>query len=572
MAFLGLVISAVFAGLALPYISGFCAVFTASCGFAVFWWALFNFSKDKKKQFWVSLGWFFIVQAIQLSWLTSDAYMGPMIWGFYIVVCLFFGLQFACLNFLLKDVELVTVYKKIQIPSFSLSTCFSLASFWVLLEFSRDFLFTTCSWNPLGLLLSMDSSCAFASLFGVLSLSFWIIFVNAFFLHALGSVKKMCIWLLLAALPFSYSCILQRCFLENLPKAVLPTVCVQTALLPEEKDFSFSGRSNFVHPLNQWERIFDELEKVGYAPVIILPETAVSFSAYRPIYDLSIVQSIWSSYFGNSYKKDFPSLEEPLATVFEKDGKKNFLVTNAFICQALANHFNGHVIAGFDVQEGGKQFNSALYFRAGTKQVERSDKKILVPLTETIDLFPIGSILKPIAKSFGLTHFLDKGKNTKVLGSEKRFGVCICVEEVYSYIPRELKKLGADVLVSLTNDVWFPSSQLPNHHFLHGKIRAAENGIGLIRACNTGVTCFVNCLGQCIDHIDISENKISILQGDFVISKYKTLFSFLGQIPFICFCFFVLLNRFLLARGNFFLERTFCFFQKITKPIFWARK
>lgn len=571
LAYVGLVFSAVCAGLALPYSLNFFSVFTVSCGFAVFWWALIACAKNQVKRFWVSFGWFFIVQAMQLSWLTSDVYMGPMIWGFYIAVCMFFGLQFALLSFLLKNVELVAVNKKIQVPNFSFFTCVNLASLWTVLEYVREFLFTTCSWNPLGLLLSLDQSCAFASLFGVLGLSFWIVFVNAFFLYAIASWKKIFTWFLLASVPFGYTFFLQQFVMPLLPVSVLSVASVQTALLPEEKDFSFGRSSCFIHPLNQWERIFDELEKVGSVELIVLPETAVSFGAYRPIYDLKVLQSVWQSYFGSGCEKDFPPLEAPLAIFVEKEGKKTALVTNAFICQALANHFSGHVIAGFDVQEGEKQFNSALCFRGGEKEVGRIDKKILVPITETVDLFGLETFLKPIAKSFGLTQFLDKGEQTKVLGFEKRFGVCICVEEIYGDIPTKLKKMKSDVLISLNNDVWFPHSQLPYHHFLHGKIRAAENGIGLIRSCNTGVSCFINCLGQCVEHIAVSENKISTLQGDFLISQYRTLYSIFGEIPLICFCLFVLLRILILKNSESFLERDSYLFKKITDAIFWAR-
>lgn len=562
LAYVGLVFSAICAGLALPYSLNFFTVFSVSCGFAVFWWALIACTKNQKKRFWISFWWFFVVQAMQLSWLTSDIYMGPMIWVFYVAVCMFFGLQFSFLSFLLKNVELVTVYKIIQIPKFSLSTCFNLASLWTLLEFSREFLFTTCSWNPLGLLLSLDRSCAFASVFGVLGLSFWVVFVNAFFLYAIGSLKKTVVWFFLVGIPFLYSFLLQQFLIPQLPTSVLSVSCVQTALLPEEKDFSFSRGNSFIHPLNQWERIFDELEKTIPGQLIVLPETAVSFGAYRPIYDLTALQRVWQVYFGFSYEKDFPELEAPLAAFVEKAGKKTVLVTNAFICQALANHFNGQVIAGFDVQDGGKQFNSALYFQGGKKVIERVDKKILVPITETVDLFALGSFLRPIAKSFGLTHFLDKGEQAKVLGLEKRFGVCICVEEIYGDIPAKLKEMGSDVLVSLSNDVWFPNSKLPYHHFLHGKIRAAENGIGLVRSCNTGVSCFINCLGQCVESIAVSENKISTLQGDFLISQYRTVYSTFGEIPLIYCCLFVFLRILILRNNERFLGNVFVFLRK----------
>jgi len=52
------------------------------------------------------------------------------------------------------------------------------------------------------------------------------------------------------------------------------------------------------------------------------------------------------------------------------------------------------------------------------------------------------------------------------------------------------------MFVNITNDVWFPETRLPWHHFTHGKIRAAENGVSLLRSCNMGVTGAVDCFGR----------------------------------------------------------------------------
>ena len=55
---------------------------------------------------------------------------------------------------------------------------------------------------------------------------------------------------------------------------------------------------------------------------------------------------------------------------------------------------------------------------------------------------------------------------------------------------------GAEMFVNISNDVWFPCSRLARQHFDHGIVRAVENGVPSIRACNTGITGGVDCFGR----------------------------------------------------------------------------
>ena len=55
------------------------------------------------------------------------------------------------------------------------------------------------------------------------------------------------------------------------------------------------------------------------------------------------------------------------------------------------------------------------------------------------------------------------------------------------------------LLVNLTSDVWYPNSRLPKQHFDHARLRTVENGIPLIRACNTGITGGIDSLGRIIN-------------------------------------------------------------------------
>ena len=60
-----------------------CGIIAAAIGFALFWRALL-LVPEARFRFFLSMGWFFCVQAIQLSSMTSTQYLGPF---FFVCVC-----------------------------------------------------------------------------------------------------------------------------------------------------------------------------------------------------------------------------------------------------------------------------------------------------------------------------------------------------------------------------------------------------------------------------------------------------------------------------------------------------
>ena len=54
---------------------------------------------------------------------------------------------------------------------------------------------------------------------------------------------------------------------------------------------------------------------------------------------------------------------------------------------------------------------------------------------------------------------------------------------------------GAQVLVNLTNDMWFGATRAPFQHRNAAAFRAVENRRSLVRVTNTGVTSVINALG-----------------------------------------------------------------------------
>jgi apolipoprotein N-acyltransferase len=79
-----------------------------------------------------------------------------------------------------------------------------------------------------------------------------------------------------------------------------------------------------------------------------------------------------------------------------------------------------------------------------------------------------------------------------------RYGTLLCYELTFADMSRTLRRAGAEVLVTLSNDAWFGPTAAPHQHFAHAVLRAVENRVTVIRAANTGVSGIVDPLGRVV--------------------------------------------------------------------------
>jgi apolipoprotein N-acyltransferase len=234
-------------------------------------------------------------------------------------------------------------------------------------------------------------------------------------------------------------------------------------------------------------------------------------------------------------------------------------VSNGFLIQALSNHFQAEVIAGLDDREGNHVYNAAFHFlpqtrecaqknlHSSSRQINRYHKQILIPLGEYIPFQEWKWLSDFSAETFGIASSFSPGNEVKIFSGIVPVGVFICLEEAYSQFVREIRRQGAELFVNLTNDVWFPESRFPWHHFDHGRLRAVENGVCLLRATNTGVTAAIDCFGEPIAIFPPSEKNGGILAVNIATRSCSTIYTFLGDIPILVFSGFFL-TLFILER------------------------
>jgi len=118
--------------------------------------------------------------------------------------------------------------------------------------------------------------------------------------------------------------------------------------------------------------------------------------------------------------------------------------------------------------------------------------------------------------------------NNPALKSRAKFAALICYESVFSDYVSESVKNGAEFFVIITNDGWWGKTAGPVQHEQYAVLRAIENRKWIVRAAQTGISCFIDPLGNETDRIDL--NTEGIIVGNIYANSEITFFSQHGDI------------------------------------------
>jgi apolipoprotein N-acyltransferase len=72
----------------------------------------------------------------------------------------------------------------------------------------------------------------------------------------------------------------------------------------------------------------------------------------------------------------------------------------------------------------------------------------------------------------------------------------ICWEIMFPELSRQAVARGANLLVNLANEAWFGKTDFPYLMLSNAVFRAVENRVNLVRAANTGISCFIDPYGR----------------------------------------------------------------------------
>jgi apolipoprotein N-acyltransferase len=155
----------------------------------------------------------------------------------------------------------------------------------------------------------------------------------------------------------------------------------------------------------------------------------------------------------------------------------------------------GGVGVDYSVEEQAwHDYNSAIIVGADGARVGRYDKIHLVPFGEYI---PFKNLLFFAHKLTGRVSEFTRGDERKVfrLGGH-RYGVFICYEAVFADEVRQFARLGAEVLVNVSDDGWYGDTSAPWQHLNMARMRAIENRRWLLRDTNNGITAVIDPYGR----------------------------------------------------------------------------
>jgi apolipoprotein N-acyltransferase len=167
-------------------------------------------------------------------------------------------------------------------------------------------------------------------------------------------------------------------------------------------------------------------------------------------------------------------------------------------------------------------YNSAFLFGSGDHLLEY--RKIhLVPFSEKM---PFDNIF-PVINYVDLAGGDFSPGDSIYIWQPGNFSPLICYEAIYGSILRKTKRKGAKFIANITNDGWFYKSIAPYQHFNLVRAHAVENGIGVVRAANTGISAFIAANGKIIEKTELFEQKIIVNNMPF--GTRSTLYCFIGD-------------------------------------------
>lgn len=206
-----------------------------------------------------------------------------------------------------------------------------------------------------------------------------------------------------------------------------------------------------------------------------------------------------------------------LTQVFEDEIKVNSYYQPIF--KFIRNHPNITLITGIDsykkytsqdkTPSSARKDASGIYYD-GFNTALCIDTSFRLPIYHKSKLVP-GVEMLPSWLNFLGKWFEDFGGISGTLGTQSERSVfidvqhhyiaapIICYESIYGEYVTEYIRKGANILTIMTNDGWWGNTQGYRQHMLYAKLRAIETRCWVARSANTGISCFIDPLGNIIN-------------------------------------------------------------------------
>ena len=175
-------------------------------------------------------------------------------------------------------------------------------------------------------------------------------------------------------------------------------------------------------------------------------------------------------------------------------------------------------------------FNSAFFAKTDDTIQFYHKSKLVVG----VENFPYQGVLKPllgdIMLDLGGTVAMKTTQDERIafeVDSLVKVAPIICYESVYGEYVTDYVNNGATLLGIITNDAWWGETQGHQQHFSYAKLRAVETRRSVARSANTGISGFINPLGEVISQ-SVYNTRIS-LKAEVPIQTQKTFYVMHGD-------------------------------------------
>jgi apolipoprotein N-acyltransferase len=342
-----------------------------------------------------------------------------------------------------------------------------LAAAWTTLEWLRGWIFSGFGWNGLGVALHDNwPLIQIAELTGVAGLSFLIAFVNVIILTT------------------AY-----RLVVEARTRVMRPHFDFTFTMAAIVGVLVFGFRATQVSPAAKPLRVAAVQSNVPQNQKFDPQFTRRIFDQFRRLSEIALRSNpppellVW------------PESSMPGPVLADQESYK-------FVMDLAADGDTDFLLGTID-EDGGDVYNAAILLSDGGERVQMYRKVHLVPFGEFV---PGRHTVPLLARIVGdqVPGDFKAGKEHTVFtltNGDVQVAPLICFEDTIGelarqfVVPTEISP-GANLLVDVTNDGWFQHSAGSHQHLANAIFRCIETRRPMLRAANTGVTCFINQFGR----------------------------------------------------------------------------
>jgi apolipoprotein N-acyltransferase len=445
---------------------------------------------------------------IQVSWLSTVSWLGPIVLAGYLSIYWgIFGAFAATIGNPWNQKKGIS-----ETPARSLFNAFTHAAIFAGLEVARGWMLTGFGWNGLGVAFHETLAISqVADLLGVAGLTLMLVFFQAVIVQCFRRLKRapadgkksprwdFTVTAVVIGVLLGYG-ILRISLENNKPSVSLKTLLVQINIPHEGARVLWPTQQ--VHmtyeeeTLEALKNIADQDDKnlqeamqknaegeieLNAPDWVLWPETALNGRL------LSTDDGQYGSYIENL---------DTISRVRESGG--NFkLIYGAVEIEGEAHE------DGLYQKENAKIYNS-IVVETPSGDIQTFRKHHLVIFGETIPLLDTFPFLQTIYEqqsgqkyygSFSAGESLEplevdlRGQTIQIIPS-------VCFEDTVPRLTRKFIRNSPQIIVNLTNDGWFKTSPAAAQHFANARFRAIELRRPMLRCANTGVSAAISTIGS----------------------------------------------------------------------------